>query len=168
MHAANVEPTDSSSFHPSTLSINRVREHGLRCCQRIRWYVISATKLIRYVVVPEFLQDVLPCFLIFVIQSVVGPRSACHNFHQAFSTTSLALISSGSLLRVSITISAFMSQNTWCAACIGHPASPQTRNGPLFWAPFSVGMGPFGRSWGSKFRCKSQMSSPLLGLGLPF
>ena len=37
-----------------------------------------------------------------------------------------------------------------------------------FWAPFLVGMGPFGRSWRSKFRCGSQISSLFLGLGPPF
>ena len=39
---------------------------------------------------------------------------------------------------------------------LGTPASPKTRNGPLFCALFSVGMGPFGRSWRSGFFLKSK------------
>ena len=46
-----------------------------------------------------------------------------------------------------------LQRNTGCAASIGSPASPKTPNGPPFWAPFSLGMGTFQRSWGSNFRC---------------
>ena len=51
---------------------------------------------------------------------------------------------------------------------LGPLRHPKTRNGLLFGLFFFVGMGPYGRSWGSKFRCRSQMSNPFLGLGLHF
>ena len=41
---------------------------------------------------------------------------------------------------------------------LGPLCHPKPGMGPLFWGPFfSVGMGPFGRSWGSKFRCGTKM-----------
>ena len=52
--------------------------------------------------------------------------------------------------------------DTGCAASIGPPASPQTRNGPLLVPFFSVGMGPFGRSWGSKCRGPSAGRTPCM------
>ena len=48
------------------------------------------------------------------------------------------------------------------------PCVTQNQEWLPFWVPFSVGMGPSGRSGGSKFRCMSQISSPFLGLGPPF
>ena len=42
----------------------------------------------------------------------------------------------------------------------------KTRNGPLFLGPFFRSeLAPLGTSWGSKFRCRSQIPSPFLGLG---
>ena len=89
-HACRKFRTHPFLFIPSIHLVHynhRVGEHGLRCCQRIRWYFISATVLVRYVVLLKFLQDVLPCFLGIVIDSKIGPRSACHHLHQAFSST---------------------------------------------------------------------------------
>ena len=37
-------------------------------------------------VLSKCLQDVFQCFQLIVIHSVEGPRSECHNFHQAFSS----------------------------------------------------------------------------------
>ena len=36
---------------------------------------------------PELLQNIRPRSLGFMIHSVVKPRSACHDFHQAFSSS---------------------------------------------------------------------------------
>ena len=53
----------------------------------IRRFLISATDFIRPVVLPEVLQNVRPRSLGFVIHSVVMPRSPCHIFPQAFSSS---------------------------------------------------------------------------------
>ena len=39
---------------------------------------------------------------------------------------------------------------------------------PFFWLPLVSELAPLGGLWCSKFRCKSQISSPFLGLGPPF
>ena len=97
-----------SSYYPSTLSITVIvwentvfgtgsvfggdRSCPIRCPANI-----SARRIFVF----SWLRD-----------SVVGPRSACHNFHQTFRARHvLSLISSGSLLHVSITFSASASQN---------------------------------------------------------
>ena len=72
-------------FHLPSQSSRRRTRSLVRSVHSAEYYLCA--RFIRYVVLPEFLQDVLPCCLGFVIHSVVGPRSACHDFHQAFSST---------------------------------------------------------------------------------
>ena len=77
----------------------REGEYGLRYCQRIRRYCVSASDLVRYIVQPKCLQDVLSCFLGFVIQSTAGPRSAVITSIVPFRARHvLAFVGSGSLL----------------------------------------------------------------------
>ena len=54
-------------------------------------------------------------------------------------------------------------QSVYRTSDTGAPASPKTQNGPLS-GPFLVGMGPFGRSGGSKFRRGTQIWIPFLVL----
>ena len=74
------------SFHLVRYS-HREGERGLWCGQCLRRYIISATVFVWNVVLPELLQNILPRSLGFMIHSVVMPRSTCHDFHQAFSSS---------------------------------------------------------------------------------
>ena len=53
-------------------------------------------------------------------------------------------------------------QSTGLAASTRPPASPKTQNGPPFWAPFSVGMGPFGGLEGRNFDAGAKFRDPFL------